>query len=145
MTQYSYKNGFVKSLILTFGVWVLETLVLFFISWGVGCFFGTENVFLAIIETILPVLLIGIALGFVILVTDGGGHLFLFCMGWLITYIALGGGASLFCALGRLPILFVVSFGGLILFFFKEAMKDTFDSIRGKSAIYVPHYYSYDD
>lgn len=152
MREYFYENSVVKSLVVAFYTWVIRSLILFLICWGVGRLFGASDIWSAILGAILPVSALGIILSLIPGASSSASEedmklsksLVFFCFGWLVTSIALFMGVDMFCHLGRLPVFFVVLFGGFILFFFFGSMCYTYRSVRGEHSIYLSDY-SYDD
>ena len=137
MKKYSYKNSVAKSLVVAFGTWVIRSLILFLISWGVGCLFGASDIWSAILGAIIPVSVLGMLLSIILDPPayackedkDLSASIFFFCFGWVVTSVALLGGVDLFCHLERLPVLFVVLFSGTILFLFGASIYYTYDNV----------------
>ncbi len=152
MTRYEYKNGLVKSVLLTLLTSVVELAVLFLIFWGIGHLLGRQST--EAFTRVLPYGCIAMLLwgGFLLFYNpcrerfgvSVGVHLMTLAVAMPLTV-----GAIVFCgemlALGRgIPLAFIILFGGMLLSLWAIYMGTIYKPIRGEKEVWIPSSYNYD-
>jgi len=144
MARYEYKNGFIKSAFLTLFIVIVECIVVYSVSLGIGCLLGC-SLFLdnILIGSIIMVLLAFILRGGTVEKKLKMDCLHLFFLGLFGLGLILSIGSLIVILRGSVPILssvlLCVLLLGLLLFFLGSSVRIIYKSILGARKIYYDY------